>query len=583
LGVYEEEYNEYKHKNKTYSIIGIRPEFKYIIEDFFIFPLKSKQTDQIDIALKKNLELSVVRNRDLLIGVIIPAFERNKQIPERILRLPIVSCKEQIIRPVRDLNSTELAKDPRLNKISRKNTLELNNQIINNKNLAIVNEKDSIYRQNVNDINNLDRDIEMIELIKPEPKEINSNNIPVEMMIPVNCINVKKEDKINQNNDKQALNDSIDNYSFVSSDEELEKLDKKINIKSGVIVIWSGYMMTDKNHRIHSMLSLLNENSKYNEYLNSLLREEKNIYIDKSPISEANDIFDFLTSLDRESIQFIKIESNESTFNEFYDDLSKRNKNLVRLKISKNSSHISHSVYLFAFNYTNQFDRLASGYSIKSIGPDEKCLIGVIVYSLSDNSDNKITNKRKSSDESDLSKKKHFKSNVTFEKEENDHNILIVKNTKSYNRSVSVAGIDNYNRHKLKYSNSIDNGYTDNSYYSHRLLPAFNNPTFKRTFPFDKINNYSSDSYNTKVLIFSGIFTTNYNDEKKFIDDVLDAMECSDVKVVKIENMNNRYGQLKVTLENAIVGARILSRKKRYLKQHSKFNRVFIDAEKIRL
>ena len=311
--VYEEEFNEYKEKKKTYSVVHLRSEFNNLIENFFIFGLKSKQTDKMDLGLKDNLDLPLIRNRDLLIGVIITVFEKEKQkIPKMIVEEK--SAKENNENKLKNkkdesIVDDSISKDPRLKRYS--------SLIINNRN------------DSIDELNNDNAEIKKEKLqIKRENVYLNGVH---ELTYTNNTNNNKEEDKYST---VSGISDEEENQSTsITNQIKMNKLFKKETNDGaggggGGDIIWKGYFITDINSKIESNLTKLNENDNFNQHLKPFLKEETKIYIDKlSSCSETNhNIFDYLTSLDRKLIQFLKFESNDKDYFKYIDELTNRNK-----------------------------------------------------------------------------------------------------------------------------------------------------------------------------------------------------------------------------------------------------------------
>jgi hypothetical protein len=82
--VYQMEFDKFDKRKKFYSVVKIHPRLRHLIRHFYIFLIKSNENGDDYFKLKQNFDLPLYRKKDLILGVIIPAFEKDKLPPPTI-------------------------------------------------------------------------------------------------------------------------------------------------------------------------------------------------------------------------------------------------------------------------------------------------------------------------------------------------------------------------------------------------------------------------------------------------------------------------------------------------------------------
>jgi hypothetical protein len=108
--IYEILYHDtFKRQGKSVSKVKVSTEFEHLFKEFYLFNLRSKDGKKTDPNLVAKYGLSVVRNQNILIGVIVTSPEILKPVAQSVSNL---STSESVAMPPRP----STLRDPRLNR-----------------------------------------------------------------------------------------------------------------------------------------------------------------------------------------------------------------------------------------------------------------------------------------------------------------------------------------------------------------------------------------------------------------------------------------------------------------------------------
>ena len=565
--VYKMEFDKFDKRKKFYSVMQIHPRLSHLIKHFYIFLIKSNENGDDYIKLKQNFDLPLERKKDLILGVIIPAFEKDKLPPPPICsKLSELNSKilgETLLKKVNQFIEEKkfINRDPRI----KDNMIKPNELLVNNNSeLSLVTSKqkelpelEMKISQSTSSSQNIDNQIDKVKESDNPIKSSNLNSIHEKNKRHIILISDKNVGQIENKLDEKLNKKS--NLNLTESDEKekisVNQLRKSISNKSEQEVpkeksknqneiektlsnsssryVDENYrititntiglenkcssietttnrmcLITDKNEKLNvNFSSVLNEiNTDYDNYFKSFINENDKIYIDKRTVDDkVYFVFDHLDKMDKKLIQFIKIESdNDNKFQSYYDDLSNRVKNFVNIRDScLNKNHMD-KIFILAYDRSKHFNILTETYKIDPLKMNNAFLIGIIVYCSS--------RKRKLNELNEIDNAAEL---------EMDHDV------------------DDKNR-------------------------------------IERLCNGRKYKHYTQTLTFIGIQTTNFDNNQDFVNKVLEEIKIFNTVIDNIELLNISNGKIKVTFRNFLEIDLIKENRSKYLKNHEIFKHVYI-------